>query len=249
MEPKDTVEKFKKGVKELVEGLHLVAAQDDEMMPAITDDMKAIADLIEVLRGAGVEIDTTAPLAQVLTAAIEFISSASDTETPEEPEVPPEEEAEKKRKAAEAALMRAKAAGYDKLDGEVKELRSEMATINAERHSERIDALMQGVIDANKVNPHDAEHVASARALAEKDEALFTRFFDREGPYAPVGSQMTAGTGVGAGARGRAIAAASKEFDANPAIACGAAKRFWIDAALQEDEYENLTDAEVEKLT
>ena len=64
--------KHEEFAKSVVKDVLRLKAQEDEL-PAITDDMKAIADLIEALNRAGATIDTQAPLATVLGTTIHAV--------------------------------------------------------------------------------------------------------------------------------------------------------------------------------
>jgi len=229
-----------------------IEAQDDGAdMPAIDDTTKAIADLIQALKGAGMEMEPGATLTTVLIAAAEFV--AQNTEGVEAPEGTEEEEppveAEKVTTDATELQAKIKAGNYDRLEAEVKELRENADRVEAEKKSTRVDALLQGVIDSNRLNPNATEAVEAARALAETDEAGFEKMFAGIEPYAPVG-QHTKDSKAGRNARERAIIEASREYDEDGMMhtAGAASKRSYVDVVLGETGETELTDAESEKL-
>lgn len=176
-------ENYRKRVGELMAALHVECAQDAiEEVPAVDASQKAIADLINVLQSKGVTIDEQAPLADVIRAAIEFIGAQEPTEeTPPEETPPAEPEAEESKKAEREV----KAAQYEKLAAEVKQLRTVLAERDAAEKAARIDALIAEQVESNRLNPNDADAMKAARALAEKDEDAFVKLFQSIEPYAP----------------------------------------------------------------
>lgn len=239
------------------------ALAQDEIEPAIGPDGKAIADLIEVLRAAGSEVDDSASLVEVLLAAIEQIRSGMTEEPtvePEEPEAEAEAKAEADADTGDPIVTPSADANVDavrndvltsqvpELQKRVKALEEQLSVAEAEKKAKRVEALVQGVIDDNKLLPNNDKALASARALAAKDEKGFLTLFASIEPYAKVGSQ-TAGTDTDApDARGRVIKKACAEYDNDPKVAVGCQKRFWVDSNLDGEGFAELSDAEVATL-
>jgi phage I-like protein len=233
-----------------------LAGQEDEIpeYPAISDDQKAIGDLIEALKAAGMDIADDAPLAEVLAAAIAAIEGGAAPEEqapPEEgsdqpkPDKTPQSDGEPKPEAdetVEEATMRLKAAHFDKLTAQVGELM-------ADKQRAQVDALIGEQIEAGKLLPDDAETLKAARGLAAKDPTTFKTLYASVPPIAPPGETIYEGsTASVTSQRGKIIRQASREYDASKGnCAAGAAKKYYLNASLKEEGLDPLTDIEAEK--
>jgi len=245
-------EKLKGVIEGLCAGLRIKAQDDLEQMPAIDDTTKAIADLIEALKAAGMEPEQGATLTSVIVAATEFIAqNVADVDAPSDTdkEETPEEEAARVAKEKTDLEAAVKAGNYDKMAERVKALESQQADRDTADKSSRVDALIQKGIDEHRLNPNDEGQLKAARALAESDEKTCAEFIDSLEPYAPVGKHAT-DSKAGRNARERAIIEASRAYDEDGMMhTVGAAsKRSYVDVILGETDETELTDAESEKL-
>lgn len=213
-----TKEKLQAGIKELVKGLRLEMGQDEDL-PAVTPDTKAISDLMEVLRAKGVEIAPDSSLATILVAAIEFIGMEEPTEpeAPEEPEGGSTEGDPKGKAAAEDPKMTAlkvKAAIADKLQERVNALEKDAAERMATEKKDTAIALVAEQVAANRINPNDEEGHAAALAMAESDPEGFISLFGSMTPYAP--NAPTKGSDVPRGdSRTKELKAAMAEYSSD----------------------------------
>lgn len=208
-------EKLQKGVKALAEQLHLELAQDEDL-PAVTPDTKAISDLMEVLRAKGVDVAPDSSLATILVAAIEFIGMEETTE-PETPEEPEEETAEGKPKGKDPAetpemtKLKVKAAIADKLQERVNVLEKDAAERLAAEKEKTAIKLVAEQVAANRLNPNDESALKAARAMAESNPEGFTELFGSMTPYAP--NAPTKGSDVPRGdSRTKELKAAMAEY-------------------------------------
>lgn len=230
---------------EAAENLNMATTNDAGATSGTTDNLKAVADLMAALRSAGVAIAEQADLTAVLTAATEFISANSEPATTEE-EIEPKKNDEES--AAKAAVETLKAASIENMQKRLAELEAERTERVAADKTGRVEKLVGDMVAANKLNPNDAKAMASARVLAEKDEKAFGELFDSIPAYGPTGSQTRGAGSPETGARARLILSASREYDGNKRIGCGAKKRYYVDAALVEEGLSALDAKEVEAL-
>ena len=242
----------KAGVMQLI--AKTLAAQDEETpeYPAISDDQQAIGDLIEALKGAGMDLADDAPLAEVLAAAIALIEGGTteEEEAPQEASEKAKAEGKKEKTATEEitsettemATQRCKALAFDAVNDRLK-------VLEADREKGRIDALVNEQIKAGKILPDNADAIKAARALAAKDEKIFTALYGSMVAICPPGETMHEGSTSGAfNRRIKVIKAACKEHDdTGGACAFGAAKRHHINASLMDEGLAVLTDDEAEK--
>lgn len=243
------MDKQKEWIAGTIKNVLRIKAAEDQSLPALDESAKGISDVIAALRGAGVDVDPNASLPALMAVIAEYVISTSGDapeEAPEE-EAPPEE-AEKvdSNKAAEAV----KAGQVDELQKEVKALREQADAVEAEKQGGRIETLIQGAIESNRLNPNDEKGVSAVRALAEKDLDACTTMIASIEPYAAVGSQTAQGGNAGRGQRERLILAASREYDGDALMqAAGApSRRSYVNVALEDENETALTDAESEKM-
>ena len=245
-----TVTKHEEFAKSVVKNVLRLKGEDLEEFPAISDDTKAIADLITALNAAGATIESDATLAIVLTTAIELISGIDADEVekeaqPTEEEVAAEKAAAEKTKEKDAIVSSA----HKALASEVKTLRAELDERNAVDKTARVDTLIEGVIAANKLNPNDAKAMKAARSYAEKDEEGFVSLFESIEPYAPTSASSGETIKSGGDSRGRLISKASAEYTgggSSMAVMCS--KDAFVTQRLREAGEPVLTEDEVKTL-
>lgn len=244
----DRYEKLKTAIADIAKRLRITMAQEDEgstedipEFPAISADMKAVGDLIEVLKGAGVEVADDASLATVLQLAIEHIKGMEGSEGGGEGESEGggSEEAERAKNAAVAAVA-------ESLKTEVAELRKWRDERIASERQSAVDTFLAEQIDANRINPNDEKAVAAARAYAEKDLDGAKAFFASMESYAPSKPTSSAPPVASSGRKAK-IAAASREWkEGGMNVSCPV--EYYVDEALRESGEELMSDAEKKAL-
>ena len=262
--PKPNKAKGKDAAGTLVGARQLIATtlagQGEEGMPefpAISDDQKAIGDLIEALKAKGADLADDAPLAEVLAAAIAAIeggaapegevegegeggeAGSDDSKSDETTETPKPEGDE----TVEQATFRVKAAAYDKMN-------PRLAVLEADKQTSRVDGMVAEQVKAGKLLPDDVETVKAARLIAAKEPGAFKTLYGSMVPIAPPGETAYEGVAATPGSiRAKVIRQAASEHDKSKGrCAFGAAKKFHVAAALLDEGLDPLTDGELEKL-
>ena len=231
--------------------LRMILAQDEELpqFPAISDDQQAISRLLDALNAKDAGLAEDATLAEVINAAIEMLEGG---EGEGEGEGEAEAEVASKKLADQLGLevgskLAAVSTEVDKLmlqAGMVPELTKRLAVLEGERTTARVDLLIDKALKDNRLNPNDEKQMATARRLAASDESAFVGIVGSLTPYAPAG-QLVDPEGSAAGSRAKIIQAATKEYDADKNVACGAAKETYVNVALGEDGLAELSEAEL----
>lgn len=249
--------------------LKTVAAQDVEEpapLPAVDETQALLGNLIAAMQEAGLTIADEAPLAEVLTVAIEAVKGAEVVEAPVEevaadaatPATPvagtpaevttPTPAAALPCKAAESAevcALRVKAARLEDVSERLKVLEDE-------RKASRVNELVEAEIARGAINPNNANLVAGARGLAEADEARFKAVFAAMDPIVEPGRQVSPTASDKKESqktdRAKLIAAAMEEFDTTGVAASGAKKRHYVDVKLEDAGEPDLNKAEIEQL-
>ena len=255
-----------KGLRSIV-----LALQDDgelPQFPAITADQQMVTRLLDLLKSKGVALDDEAPLAEVLSGAIELIEKLDGAEGGEEgggeggegeataeaesalrAELGIDEDGDimekvKELKAEQAALVLKNSAGEDTA-ARLKVLEDEKAARTAEHHK----TLIAKAVDANKINPNDKPAMEAAElVLKAQGEEKFTALMGGLNSYVEPGQTVTAGADAAArDARSKLITLTAKEWEGDASR--GTAKcSTYVNVALADEDHKGLTDAEAAKL-
>lgn len=243
---------FKKG-----SDLRMIAAQEDvvEEFPAVSEDSEAIIKLRDALVAAGAELDEAASLTAIINAAIDMLAAGTVEGEEEEAAAASAAKLVETLKLEVGAgknkivgAVTALAARHDLLQGRYDETAKELAELQGERKSTRVDALIAKQVAANKLNPNDAKQMAAARTLADESEEQFAAFCGALTPYAEPG-ETNADNVSPKDERGRLIKAAAKEYTSDEMMQVGGtACKHFVNGELISAGYAQLTESETEAL-
>ncbi len=233
--------------KELIMANEKKTPQDEPkpVVESAADDpgnlmMKAVV----VLQGAGVTIEDDATPEEIIQA---FVEHMTGTAAPPDDAPAPEEEAASDTPVdgdtAEVAGLRAKASLAD-------DYGKRLAAIEAKIAAEATEKLIDETVQAGKLLPANKNQMKAMREYAAKDPSGFKLFAASMPVLADPG--VTAGVNGNDGATGSArtgcIRTASRTYEADPMVACGADVKHYVNAVLFEAGEKELTDAEVKAL-
>lgn len=132
--------------------------------------------------------------------------------------------------------------------GDVTGLRTELDAVKGELADRRVEDLIQPQLDANTINPHDADDMKVCRELARNNPKLFAHMMAKRPAYAEPGRTNAPAGGAGGNSREMIIAKATQSFGNDPDIGRLTSKAAWVGEKLREAELDVLTDDERKKL-
>jgi phage I-like protein len=199
----------------------------------------ALMTLQSVLMEAGL-LGPDATLADAAQAAVDLVGKSAEGAN-EAASIAASLGIEAKDKATLVAAINAKIAGSVPAE-DAKALQDRVAKLEAEKTDREVTTLVGSLVEDGKLNPHDADKMAWARKQARENRAAFTELM----AHAPVlykSDRETPNETTPSG-RDTVIASAVNDYAQEK---CGASKRWYVNAALDEKGLEHLNDEEAKK--
>ena len=126
---------------------------------------------------------------------------------------------------------------------EVATLTEQVTTLTHERNERNATELVGSLVEAGKLNPHDEKKMTWARTQARENTEQFCSLMENAPSLYKSGQQTPEGDASGT-KRSTVIASAVESYATD---SCGASKKFYVNAALDEDGLEHLNDDEAKK--
>lgn len=115
---------------------------------------------------------------------------------------------------------------------EVVVLKDRLAAIEKQDKERQVDAVIAKHTADGKLNPHNADQIASAKTYATNDPAGFEKFMAHQPKVWEPGQVTDPNAETPPTSRLGIISKHAKNYDANPKVACGSSRDSWINSGL-----------------
>jgi phage I-like protein len=126
---------------------------------------------------------------------------------------------------------------------ELEKVQEQVASLTAERIDRQATEIVGTLIEDGKINPHDEKNMTWARNLAKSNPDQLASLMENA-PALYKSDRQTPDSDAIKTKRDTVIASAIEDFKTD---ACGASKKFYVNAALDEDGLEHLNEEEIKK--
>lgn len=238
----DDATRLKEFAEELLPDVEVdVEALPDDQVSDLDEVGAAVASLAEALG-----LDEGTPAVEVINAAIAGLAEAAESDDAKESATRIAAALGTKSRdsetiCAEVAALKIKAEQFD-------EMETRVAGLEAARIEERVETLCAEQVERGVLNPDDEKAMASARSLAEKDEAGFTALFAGLQPSIQPGQVTKQSATRTASKRSDMIKAARDEWVENDQGKGMCTLPSYVNVKLMASEQPTLTAAERDKL-
>jgi len=227
----------------VVAAVEQAVAQDGAPAEPTPEEQAAMVakDSLMALQRALMEaglIDATATLQDAVEVAIGLIGSGPDSGDQATASIASALGMTGKPTTAEivAAIHERKATTVPK--DEMKHLQEQVASLTAERTERRATELVGSLVEAGKLNPNDTDNMEWARNLARTEPDRLASLMEKA-PVLYKSDRMTPDAPANKTQRESVIASALTDYDND---SCGASKRWYVNAALDEKGLEHLNE-------